>query len=162
KRFPVGGNAADIAKMLQDYYKNVSSVRIAPLGNTEIMVWAPNADLLDISDKINDMAGLGQVKLIRVTTVDPDKLADQLKDMFGDAKQQGAAGVPYIASAPTHESILVRGTKEQIAEVEATVKVLDNPTGGAGTMRIINLDRGSGAAVAEEIKNVLEKMGKDV
>ncbi|HEX5272937.1 MAG TPA: secretin N-terminal domain-containing protein, partial [Gemmataceae bacterium] len=60
-------------------------------------------------------------------------------------------------------AITVQGSEEQIAAVEAAIKVLDVPAALAapGGMRVISLDRGSGAAVAEELRRLLKEMGKE-
>ena len=156
-RYPVT-NASEIAKMLSEHYKKATSISIIPIGNSEVMVAAPNGDQLDIAKTIDEISGKGKVELIRVTTLDPEKLADRLKEMFGDSSK--TPGVAYIASEPLHESILVKGSTEQVNEIKTAVKELDKNPGN--TLRVINLGTGSGAALADEIKNVLQQMGKDV
>jgi hypothetical protein len=46
------GNAAEMAKILQDVYKQSPTVRVAPVGNTQIMVYAPPAVQDDIAKHI--------------------------------------------------------------------------------------------------------------
>ncbi len=159
-RYPGLTNAPEIAKMLSDFYKKAPSINIAAIGNSEIMVAAPNGDQMEIAKRIEEISGKPKVELVRVTTVDPDKLADRLKEMFGDSTKAGTTGAAYIASEPLHESILIKGSTEQVNEIKTAIKELDKNSGN--TLRVINLGSGSGAALADEIKRVLEQMGKDV
>ena len=149
-RYPGLTNAPEIAKMLSDFYKKAPSINIAAIGNSEIMVAAPNGDQMDIAKRIEEISGKPKVELVRVTTVDPDKLADRLKEMFGDSTKAGTTGAAYIASEPLHESILIKGSTEQVNEIKTAIKELDKNSGN--TMRVISLEHGSGAAVAEELE----------
>ena len=158
QRFPVeGGNADAIATMLKEKYKDAPSVRIVAVGNTEVMVFAPVADLFEIGDDIKATQRGGQkVELIQVRTMDGSKMATTLKAMLGDRDKTPTA--PYIESREG-DVIAVHGTQDQITEIKLAVKVLD--TGEGNTLRVISLDKGSGAAVAEELRRMLKEMGVD-
>ncbi len=160
KRYTVqGGEAQPLAQMLQEKYRLTASVRVVSLGPNELMVSAPVADQFDIAALISEGVSTQKVKVIPLKTDDGYSMEDTLRGMFGDRYKSPRAA--YI-EARTRTSITVQGTEEQIAEVEAAVKVLDVPSSSfaGGSMRLISLDRGSGAAVAEELQKLLKGLGK--
>jgi type II secretory pathway component GspD/PulD (secretin) len=161
KRYPVPtGDAQPLAQMLQEKYRTSQSVRVVALGQTELMVSAPPAEQFDIAALISDGLGTQKVKVIPLKNGDGYFMEDTLRGMFGDRYKSPKS--PYI-EARTKNDITVQGSDEQIAQVEAAVKVLDVPSSSyaPGGMRVISLDRGSGAAVAEELQRLLKEMGKD-
>ncbi|HEX5272038.1 MAG TPA: secretin N-terminal domain-containing protein, partial [Gemmataceae bacterium] len=160
ERFPVeGGNADAIATMLKEKYEKAPAVRITAVGNTEIMVFAPVADLFEISEDIKSTQRGGQkVELIQLRTLEGSKVATTLKAMLGERTDKNPTA-PYIESQEG-DVLAVHGTKDQIAEIKAAVAALD--AGGNNSLRVITIDRGSGAAVAEELRRMFKEMGIDV
>jgi type II secretory pathway component GspD/PulD (secretin) len=161
KRYAVpGGDAQALAQMLQEKYRSSPSVRVINLGPNELMVSAPPADQFDIATLVSEGVGSQKVKVIPLKNGDGWMMEDTLRGMFGDRYKVPRA--PYI-EARTKTAITVQGTDEQIAQVEQAVKVLDVPSDSfaPGGLHVISLDRGSGAAVAEELQRLLKEMGKD-
>ncbi|HZT78597.1 MAG TPA: secretin N-terminal domain-containing protein, partial [Gemmataceae bacterium] len=160
ERYPVeGGNADAIANVLKQKYDGVNSVRISAVGTSEVMVYAPVADQFEIADIIKKTQRGGQtVEMIPIRTADATKIAAMLKNMVGDRDKSPSA--PFIEAQEGGDLIAVHGTKDQINEIKAAVKVLDS--GAGNSLRVITLQKGSGSAVAEEIRRMLKEMGRDV
>jgi len=155
--YPVpGGNAEVIAKNLQEIYKSTSSLRIAAVGNTSIMVYAGPEDQIEIAKQIQGTrVNNGAAELILLNDQDAATVANTLQKMFGDTK----TGSPYIESDATRNAIIVKGTSDQLVEVKAALKALGE--GGnvqKGSMRIITLEKGSAAMLAEELQRLLPQM----
>ena len=157
KRYQVdGGNADAIVAILKEKYKDAPSVRIAAVGNNEIMVYAPVADVFDIADTVKELQRGGRKpEQVTIRTTDAAKLAETLKAMFGDRIKNPTA--PYIEAKDGSDVVILHGTQEEISEIRAAIKVLD--TGDNNSMRTFSLERGSGEAVAEMLKMFLEKSG---
>src|SRR5262249_29798988 len=84
------------------------------------------------------------------------KVVDTLKGMFGNDTKTGA---PFLEADTAKNAITVKGTTDQVAEVKAALKALGEEGGAAvGNMRIITLDNGNAAALAEALKQMLEQM----
>src|SRR5207244_4292942 len=74
----------------------------------------------------------------------------------GEAK----AGAPYIdAAGDGRNALIIRGTGDQIKEIDLTLKAIGE-TGAlaAGNMRIIPIDKVSATTLAEELKRLLQQM----
>jgi type II secretion system protein D len=165
KSYPVTPGSADaVSKTLTEIYKASPSIRISAVGNNQVMVWATPEDQFDIAKHIT---GATETKatpteLLMLTTLDAAKTADTLKGMFGDAKTGG----PYIEADGARNAIIAKGTAEQVADIKAALKALGEAAVGApgvpqGNLRIINLDKGSAATLAEELKRLLGEMKRN-
>ena len=120
----------------------------------------PVADIFEIGDDIKGVERGGQkVELIQVRTMDGSKMATTLKAMLGERTDKTPTA-PYIESRDG-DIIAIHGTQDQINEIKAAVKALDTGEGDS-SLRVISLEKGSGAAVAEELRRMLKEMGKDV
>jgi type II secretion system protein D len=162
KKYPVpAGNAEALAKLLQDTYKNSPSVRISNVGTGSIMVWGGPAEQFEINDYINGGGEKNErTELIPMGSQDATKIADQLTGMFGDVK----TGAPYIKADTDNNAVVVRGTQEQINEIKAAVKAMggtDEAGGVLGNTRVITLDKGGAAALAETLERLLPQMRKN-
>ncbi|MBI1918167.1 MAG: hypothetical protein HYS12_26040, partial [Planctomycetes bacterium] len=167
------GKAEAIAKPLQDKYKDANSVRISTAGST-ILVYAYPDDLMDITKLIKDVTeGGSETKLIPINNGDATKIADTLKGMFGEPKDpkdsKTGAGGPFIEAQPDQNSIAVHGTSEQVKRAVKAIGVItgEDPTGtgiGGGEpskMRVITLDQGSAASLADALERMLKQMRKN-
>jgi hypothetical protein len=153
------GDAEALSRMLQEKYRSAPSVRVVNLGPSEVMVWAPAADHFDIADLISGGLAREKVKLIALGGIDAYGLEYTLKGMFGDRSKTPKA--PYV-EAQSSSTLSVRGTEDQIREIEAVVKALDVGPGPTGPVREFTLERGSAEAVAEELQRLLEGLGHEV
>jgi type II secretion system protein D len=147
------GSAADVARTLQDIYRASNTIRVTAVGTSAIMVYAMPEDQLDVAQLLtgNGVAGGAQTKMIPLTTLQATDVALTLKGMFVDLRTgQG----PYIEGDSSRNSIIVKGTGDQIADIEAALKAIGE-AGGSSQMRIINVDRGSTTTLAAELERML-------
>jgi type II secretory pathway component GspD/PulD (secretin) len=150
------GGAEALARTLQEVYKDVGSIRITAAGSGKLLVWAMPGDQLDIAKHIHSEEG-NKAQLIALNTLDAADLARTLQGMFGDSK----GGAPFIEAETLRNAIIVRGTREQVEEVKSTINALGDGAGSiGGDTRIISLNSGSAATLAEALERVLNQMGK--
>jgi type II secretory pathway component GspD/PulD (secretin) len=150
--YPVpGGHAESLAKLLQKVYP-APKVRISALGSNQIAVWADPQTHFEIAKQrpltpaVTSMFPLKNVKAA--------KIAVTLRSMFSDPKTGG----PFIEAETESNTVLVRGTIEQMEEIEAILARLDRAADRPRNMRVIDLDKGSGATVAEALSLLLPKL----
>ena len=152
-----GGGAETTQKLLTEVYKDDPAVRIQVSGPDKLFVYADPQTHLDLRSIItaNFQPTLLKSELLILYRLDPFYFADSVKSMLKDG--------PYIEADRDNNGIRVRGTEEQIKDVKTIIKAFDdNPfTGEGGNTRIINLDKGSGATVAEALYLLLMKMRPD-
>ncbi|MBI3410657.1 MAG: hypothetical protein HY040_20160 [Planctomycetes bacterium] len=160
QRYPVkAGNAVDVAKTLMEVYKGQeASVRIAPIGNNQLMVLAFPEVQLDIAQKLDEgwRPIASKFERIVLTYLDSKRTSDILASMFPDSKN----GAPFIGEDSGQNVIIVKGTQDQIDDVKAAIGAIgESPQAQAGTLRIYRLDKeGSGATMAEALGNMFRQM----
>jgi type II secretory pathway component GspD/PulD (secretin) len=158
KTYPItNGNAVEIAKNLQAMNKTSAIVQISAPSNTQIMVYGLPEDHFRIA---RDLASAfppdspPSTTTIGLSTLDATKVADTLKGMLGDIK----TGAPYVEADLGRNAIMVRGTPDQVKEVKSIINQLGEVAGGGGPMRLIILEKGSAATVAEAIQRMFKQM----
>jgi tetratricopeptide (TPR) repeat protein len=125
------GQAERLAKTLTSVYKDSLSTTITAAGPNKIIVWAMPDDHIDIGKHVEPDLDDAKAELIRLNVLDADKLATTLQSCFpGDAK----VGGPFIEADTLNNAIRIRGTKEQVAEVKATIEAF-----GEGKLSISGL-----------------------
>ena len=119
KTYPVpSGDAEAMVKILQDNYKQSTTVRITAVNNSSIMAWAGPGDQFDIARLIGESGGSStKTERIPLTTPNSAKLVETLKGMF-------KTGPAFIEALPDTNAIVVRGTTEQIGEVKKAITAL--------------------------------------
>jgi len=150
------GNAQSLVTMLKERFKDNTSIRITDAGSSSILVWASPGDHLEIGKLI---LGGGEkntdTHVFKLNVWDATKAADTLTKMYGDSK----TGAPYVEADTTRNAIVVKGTKEQIAEVKSTLEKMGESFIGDSKVRIISLEKAGGAAtVAEALERLLTQM----
>lgn len=152
------GNAEAVAKTLQEIYRaSTSNIRISAISASQIMVYATPEDQFEIAKHILGTADKSTTsKLLTLNTLEASRVVDTLKGMFGDSKTSTSA--PYMEADLARNSIVVKGTPEQITQVEEVLKVLGEGAIQSGNFRIIGIDRGNAATLAEELKRLLSGM----
>jgi len=163
KTYSVPAGMADtLSKTLQERYKEVESVKINAAGTSKIVVAAPADDQVDIQALLVGATEDGdKAEIVPLNTRDSGETATTLQSMFGKAEDAKGVG-PYISADSSRNGILIKGTKEQIAEVKAVIRVLDGGEAGGiiGNTSFITLDRSVAPAMANEIMRILQGMGK--
>lgn len=155
------GTADVIAKQLQDVNKDSQILRISAPNPSTIMVWGTPNHHFNVANEIGKMQiSGGEVARIPLNATEATKLTDTLKGMFTSADPKGG-GAPYLEADAITNAIIVKGTKQQVMEIRDAVKILDGVNGGAitgGAMRVITLDKGSAATLADAIRRTYEQM----
>jgi type II secretion system protein D len=156
KTYPIAaGNAEALAKILQDTYKSSQVIRISAAGNNTILVWAPPEDQIEIAKHITGATENNQVtEVLPLNAQDATKTVETLKGMFGDTK----AGAPYLEADTNRNAVVVRGSTEQLAQIKAALQAIGETGVSSGTMRVITINKGSAAAVAEALQRMLPQM----
>jgi type II secretion system protein D len=155
------GTAQDAARMIAQVYSTSRTVQVQPVGQNQVWVYAPPAELMKIAKLVNDgngpgnVGGASPVKVIPLMTQDASSLSLTLSGMFPRDPRTGQ-GV-YVESDSNRNAIIVRGTPEQVGEVEAAIKAIDGT--GTGAMRVFTLEHGSAAQLADIIKKGLAEHG---
>jgi len=149
------GTAEAVARMLQERQTS-AGVRIAAVGAGSVMVWGGPEDQFEIARMImGNNPETKPTRLVPLQSLEAAKVAETLKGMFGDSK----TGAPYIEADPTRNAIVVRGTAEQLAEVKAAVDAIEGAGGGPGpNMRVITLNQGSAATLADALEKLMSQM----
>lgn len=155
-----GGNAEAVAKALQSIYaSSTSTIRITAISPTQIMVYAGPEDLMEIAKHVNASNDKGgDTKLIALSNLDATTAVRTLKGMFGDNSDGKSTGAPYLEADTSRNSIVVKGTVEQVAAVQEVLKTLGEGPGARGGLLNISLEKGSAAALAEELQRLLSNM----
>ncbi len=151
------GNAEAIVKAFQEtIFKTSTSVRMTAISSTQVMVWGGPEDQFNFAKNLTNIKPASPAtELVNLTVLDAAKLAETLKLMFNDAK----AGAIFIEADVLRNAIVVRGSKDQVEEVKLAIRAIgENPTAQAGSMRIISLEKGSAATLAEAIQKLLPQM----
>ena len=156
-----GGNAAGLAAGMKKTYPETPNMIIQDVGNNALRVFAAPADHKSIMDQIDPEATGGiKPELIYTGVQDPAAIALMLVKWLGESK----TGAPNIEPLPEIQAIAVRGTKDQIDEIKKIIQTMNGTTGGAGAggglenTRIITLDKGSAATVAEMLQKTLPQI----
>jgi type II secretory pathway component GspD/PulD (secretin) len=155
KMYPVPSEQAELlAKVLQQVYAHRPDVKIAAVNASTLAVWGPREDLTAIARALPAPPPPRLVmKFIPLTTSEAKKIAVMLREAFPPP------GAPVIEADEARNGLLVRGTEQQIQEVRDAVYAQGEPSDPQrGNMRVITLDKGSAAALAEAIKEYIEQM----
>src|SRR5262249_6144917 len=133
------GTAAEVAKSMQDVYKASATCRITSAGNNRVLVHATPEDQATIAKKILAMESSStrtKCKALDVGDLDPTTVTKTLQDIFGETK----AGAPYIGPLADRNAVFVRGTTDQVEEVEETLKAIQGKGGSTGRLRTLTID----------------------
>ncbi len=150
------GTADTLVKMLSEKYQNTTVKISAAPGISAVLVMAPEGTHKEIGDFIKGTEGTKKAEIVSLTVLDATDIATRLQKIFGDQK----AGAPYIEEMKDTNSIAIHGSEAQIKDVKAVIAALGESN--SGSLRVLTLDQGSAAAVAEVMKGLLEGMGKKV
>lgn len=148
-----GGNASALAKLLQEVHKNSVNFRITALGPNSILVYAPPAEQIELARHLTDGAR-PNTELISLNVLDANRVAETLRQMFGDVR----AGGPYVEAETDRNALIVRGTAAQLLDVKEVLTALGEGAGQKGGVRMLNLQTGSAATLAEALQKLLADM----
>ncbi|MCI0680644.1 MAG: hypothetical protein L0Y71_00955 [Gemmataceae bacterium] len=150
------GNAVELAKALTEIHKG-ANLKISAVGNNQIYVHAGPEDQIVIARQIQGIRPPGaSTEKIPIATLEAAPLATMLKAMFGDSK----TGAPYIDAELSSNSIIVKGSTEQVDEVRTAIRTITSYGGdlGGGNLRVISLDKVSASTMADALQRILSQM----
>jgi type II secretory pathway component GspD/PulD (secretin) len=93
-------------------------------------------------------------EMIPLTSADSGRVADTLKGMLGTP----ATGALYIEYYPLSNALVLRGRPDQVMEAKQILRVLGEGGAPTGPMRVLTLERGSAATLAEALQDLLTQM----
>jgi len=157
------GTADALAKTLTDVYKASTLVRIMSLPTrNEIMVYAPPADHFDIAAQLKGPSEQKTTTVLEILPVnsgrEPKELVEALKRLFPDTTGGGATLEPRTDPTP---AIILKGTQQQIDDIKKALPLVDGSTGVGGpgsAIRVITVDKGSSAVLAETMADMMRKL----
>jgi type II secretory pathway component GspD/PulD (secretin) len=126
-----------------------------PLRANQIAVWAGPEQHAELAKNLQPPAE-PEMQLIPLSTLDACRTTETLKRMFGDVKSGG----PRLDCDQTRNTLIVRGSAEQIQEVKNALRVLGEGEGKSPTMRIITLEQGSAKSLAEALQTLVPQLRK--
>jgi general secretion pathway protein D len=154
-----GGNAEAVAKNLQAIYQNAPGIRISAVGPNQIMVFAGPGDQFEILEQIKGSKEQNpEPKVIPLFSMDASDAVDTLKGMFGGDMAKGA---PFIKADTSKNAVVVKGTQDQISDIEAALKAMgEGGTAPGSNMRIIKIEGGISTtnSIAESLQKMLPQL----
>lgn len=151
------GSAETMTKILGEVYKEDGSVRIQVAGPSRLFVYADPQTHSEVNKLISTQFKpvVQETVVVVLAQSEATKLIETLKTFFPESKN----GSPFIDPDVDKNAIRIKGTPDQIKEVRAVISVLDGtPVGGAGNVRTVFLEKGSGATLAEGLYLLAEKL----
>ena len=164
------GTAEAFSRAIYDMYRTSPIVRVSVITSNSLLIYGTPQDHLDIAAQLGKTTpplSPNTTAVIRLRNLEPADTATKLIAMYGDVAK--TPGVPYISTDLDSNAIVVKGTSEQVGEVRAVIIILAGgvapataASAGASNMRILNLDKGSGSAMADLIEQMLREKGWSV
>ena len=125
-----GRSAADVAKTLQDDLQNSNTVQVTAGRHELVMVYAPPEDQMEIAHQ--SAARRGRRVHHQGDAADDPGSQRRRPDAQGHVPRSARTGIgPYIEGDTTRNAIILKGTAEQVADVETALKAI----GEAGRLR---------------------------
>ena len=156
------GNAVVLAKDLQELSQAMHGLRLAPVGNFSLMVWAEPKDHREIARRIEGpTAGTRVAAVIPLNELKAAAASKTLQGVFGSI----TSGAPSIEPDAARNALVIKGTTGQIGDIKGVLLALgEGKQLQAGSLRVSAtrtsiLIRGSPnqlAEVAEALKTVAD------
>jgi len=94
------------------------------------------------------------VVLIPLNVLEAAKTVETLKGMLVTDKNSG----PYLEADTNRNAVIVGGSQEQITSVKMILKALGEGAEGSEKMRVITLDKGSAATLADALQRLMQQL----
>jgi hypothetical protein len=146
------GQAEPLAKLLLQIYQSAEKVRVVAVNSSTLAVWAdPETQMALARDLMEAIPPLRvHTEVIPLLTLKAASVRDLLTGRRGD---------PFLDIDETRNALIVRGTREQIEEIREALRALgERGQTAAAQPRVITLEKGSAATLAQALKEQLEKM----
>jgi type II secretory pathway component GspD/PulD (secretin) len=96
-------------------------------------------------------AGSRTIEAVPLTALEAPHALTTLRELLG--REAGT-----LVADTARNTIVIRGTRQQVEEVKTALKALGETGGPAGRVRVITLERGDAAALAEALAETLKKL----
>jgi hypothetical protein len=152
------GNAENLVKILSDAaaFRPTPFFRMYAVSPTRVLVYGGPEEQRQIAKEIGAQTPLALLtEPVPLFALEAPKVAASLTTMLGDPKN----GAPYIEADADRNLVLVHGTKEQVRIVKDMIASMGENSKGGGAMRVFKLERGSAAALAAAIRQVITAKG---
>jgi type II secretory pathway component GspD/PulD (secretin) len=145
------GQSEPLAKLLQQIYQGAANVKIVAVNSSTLAIWAdPETQMAIARVLVEAIPPLRAVtEVVPLTTLKAAHVRDLLS---------GRRGEPFIDIDEARNALIVRGTREQIEEIREALRALGERGKTTAQPRVITLDKGSAALLAQALKEQLEKM----
>jgi type II secretory pathway component GspD/PulD (secretin) len=143
-------SAEPTLRVLQQFFQNTRSMRMSVIGNNTLLVWASPNDHEQV-EAILQSIPMPAIEVIPLNFLQSARTVETLRAMF-----RSAAGL-YLEADASRDAVIVRGNPEQIKEVKAAlVQLGEAPV--AMPARIISIEQGNAATLADEIYRLMKEM----
>jgi type II secretory pathway component GspD/PulD (secretin) len=146
-----GGSAEAVAKVLQELYQKTAEVKVVALGTNEVLIWADPERHIEIVRNLQAGLPPTTIEVLPLTSLNANRVLDTLRGMYGPKG-------PYLEADPTRNVLIVKGTREQVAEIKDTVRSLGEGGDAGGSLRIFTLERGDAAVLADAVAELFPPM----
>jgi len=146
------GQSEPLAKTLQQLYRDSTQVRITAAGADRILVYGTPDDQFAIARHIQEALQAVTLEVIPLTALEVRRTAELLRTMFSTAEKL------FIEADISRNAIIIRGTRDQVDEVRTALRALGETGTPSGGFRVITLEQGDAATLAEELQKVFTKM----
>lgn len=155
KVYPVpSGYAEVLAGILQSTSGGWHRVRVKALGASRILVYAtPEEQFAIARNVLIDLQPT--IEVLPLTTLEAARTVEVLRTLFSAATGGRPGGLSLEADS-SRNAVIVRGLKEQVDEVKVALRALGEVP--AGRVRIITLESGDAAVLAEALQGMLQKL----
>jgi type II secretory pathway component GspD/PulD (secretin) len=151
------GQAEAVAKTLQALYAGSQRVRVTAVGANRILVYASPEDQVEIGRQIVGAMPSLTVEAIPLTVLEAPRTVELLRALFAGGRGGRGGRGPTLEADKDENAVIIRGSKEQVEEVKTALRALGE-RGLPGNIRVITVEHGQTARLAEELQKVLEKM----
>jgi hypothetical protein len=134
---------------------------ITPLKKANsLMLQDTVANLKQIKKELDYQEGLERLRhpavkteLILLSALDATSTAATLKGLFPDAKNL------FLEADPGRNALIIKGSPDLVAEVKSVLGAIgENKEARSSTTRVISLERGSAAPLAEQLQEIMLKL----
>jgi type II secretory pathway component GspD/PulD (secretin) len=166
--YPLG--AADpesVARALEAMYANDRQVKIVPDERGGfVTIWGSPAVQASVKAVIEQMQqGQDQeVAVFALEVIDPYTAQTSVEELFGDPRSRGRAGAPRIEIDPDGHQLLVRASKDQLAQIRQLLakmgetQLATTSTTSDRRMRVLPISERSLKAALAQIERVWPKL----
>jgi type II secretory pathway component GspD/PulD (secretin) len=153
------GQAEALAKILQETFGGSPGLKIVAVDASTLAVLAGPEDQIRIAKLVHSPQPPTERRIVFI----PLKTQDARKAVafLQLSELPSRASAPYLEADTSRNGVLVRGTARQVEDIKRALADLEGTaeaTGGKGTLRVVTLEKGSAAALAEAVGKFLSRM----